>query len=454
MKSGSKMAEPQNQWLLESMMESFRIQMGRSFRRLYVIGASRVPCVLICLFGLSSWLAINGLWAEMPALVPVLPERTSLPSIIVIITQISNIGGIIYLITSAVTNFVKKKRIDLEIPAVYTLILLGVVTCVLLAVFWDYTTVLFNKRHGVALLVLSFFLALVDCTSSLVYIPYMERFPDRYISALFIGEGLGALLPSLVALIQGSYKGGNDTAIINDNVSTWNDNFNETSGDGLLFGVDVFFVLLAIMTLISGAAFFLLNRLPSCRRLMVRRLSLTDKFHPLPTSRDSTPIGYVSEPNSSENSNMFGDIENSPLILTAKKKERFTFKEVIEQVKISPRVKELFSLADLMFQILWLNLLSNGAIPAVSVFVFIPYGNNTYHLATNLGIAANPIAAFVALLLPCTSRYLTVVWTLVSSIFGVAIIVLAALGHLPMVGSNWGSLIVVSDFAAYVYAHT
>ena len=151
---------------------------------------------------------------------------------------------------------------------------------------------------------------------------------------------------------------------------------------------------------------------------------------------------------------MFGDIENSPLILTAKKKEQFTFKEVIEQVKISPRVKELFSLADLMFQILWLNLLSNGAIPAVSVFVFIPYGNNTYHLATNLGIAANLIAAFVALLLPCTSRYLTVVWTLISSIFSVPIIVPAALGHLPMVGSNWGSLIVVSDFAAHVYAHT
>ena len=264
---------------LESMMESFLIQIGRSFRRLYVIGASWVPCVLICLFGLSSWLAINELWAEMPALVPVLPEGTSLPSIIVITTQISNIGGILYLITSTVTHFMKKKRVDLEVPAVYILLLLDVVTCVLLAVFWDYTTVLFNKRHGVALLILSFFLALVNCTS-LVYIPYMERFPDRYISALFIGEGLGALFPSLVALIQGSYKGGaNDTAslIINDNVSTWNDNFNETSGDGLLFGIDVFFVLLAIMTLINGAAFFLLNRLLSCRRLMVCHLSLTDK---------------------------------------------------------------------------------------------------------------------------------------------------------------------------------
>ena len=418
-----------------------------------------MPFILICLLGLSSWLAINGLWAEMPALVPVLPEGTSLPSIIVIITQISNIGAIIYLITSSVTNFVKKKRVDLEIPTVYILILLGVVTCVLLAIFWDYTTVLFNKRHGVALIVLSFFLAVVDCTSTVVYIPYMERFPDRFISALFVGEGLGALFPSLVALVQGSYKGGdNDTAslFVNESISSLTDNVSETSssGDGLLFGVDVFFVLLTIMTLISGGAFYLLNRLPSCRRLMVHHLSLTNKFHPLPTSRDSTPIGYVSEPSSRENSNFFGDIESSPLILTMKKKERFSFKEVIEHVKMSPRIRELFSLADLLFQILWLNLLSNGAIPAVSVFVFIPYGNSTYHLATNLGIAANPIAAFVAMLLPCTSRYLTVVWTLISSIFGVAIIVLAALAHLPMVGSNWGSFIVVSDFVAYVYTHT
>ena len=432
----SEMEELEDHWLLESVMETIRNRVGRTFRQIYTLVASWIPSILVCLFGLSSWLAINGLWAEMPALVPVLPEGERLPSMVVIITQVSNIGPIVYLLTSSVTSYVKKKRVDLEIPAVFIIILLGVVTCVLLAIFWDQTSFLFNKTRSVPLLVLSFFLALVDCTSTLVYIPYMERFPDKYISALFMGEGFGALFPSLVALIQGSYD---TNSTVNDNNST------SSSDNGLLFGVDVFFVLLAMMTLISGGAFVLLNWLPSCRRLMVRRLSLADKFHPYyPPSRDSSPLGCVSEPSSSENSNIF---ENSPLILTQRSSKQFTFKEAIERVKISPRIKELVSLTDLFIQIFWLNLLTNGAIPTVSVYVFLPYGNSTYHLATNLGIAANPIAAFIAMFLPCVSRFFTVIWTLVSSIFGVAIIVLAGLApqHLPLVGSNWGSFIVVSD---------
>ena len=440
----SETAELENHWLLESMMETIRNRVGRTFRQIYALVASWIPCILVCLFGLSSWLAINGLWAEMPALVPVLPEGERLPSMIVIIIQLANIGPMVYLITSSVTSYVKKKRVDLEIPAVFIIVLLGVVTCVLLAFFWDHKSFLFNKTRSVPLLVLSFFLALVDCTSTVVYIPYMERFPDRYISALFMGEGFGALFPSLVALVQGSY---NNTTNSGNTSTVDDDNSTSSSDNGLLFSVDVFFVLLAIMTLISGGAFVLLNQLPSCKRLMVRRLNFADKFQPYyPPSRDSSPLGCVSEPSSSENSNMFGDIENSPLILTQQSSKQFTFKEAIERVKISPRIKELVSLTDLFIQILWLNLLTNGAIPAVSVYVFLPYGNSTYHLATNLGIAANPIAAFIAMFLPCVSRIFTVIWTLVSSIFGVAIIVLAVVApHLPMVGSNWGSFIVVSD---------
>ena len=450
---------PENHWLLESMIESIRNQIGRTCRQfVYPRGVTWILCILICLFGLSSWVAINGVWAEMPALVPVLPEGDRLPSMIVIIAQFANVGPLIYLLVSIATNCVKKKRVNLEVPAVFVIVSFGIVICVLLAIFWDHTSVLFNKTRSIPLLVLSFCLALVDCTSTVVYIPYMERFPDKFISALFMGEGFGALFPSLVALVQGSYNGGSDnstnteTLTASGNQSTLSDKAS-SSNDGLLFSVDVFFVLLAIMTCVSGVAFALLNWLPVCRRSMVRRLSLTDKFHPLSGSRNSSPLSYVnSEPNSSENSNIFSDIENSPLILTPQSKKQFTFKEFIERVKISPRVKEMFSLTDMFIQIGWLNLLSNGAIPAVSVFVFQPYGNSTYHLAANLGIGSSPIAALIAMFLPCVSRYSMVLWTLVSSAFGATIIILAALapGKLPLVDTNWGSFIIVSDLITYI----
>jgi len=382
----------------------------------------------------------------MPALVPVLPERYLLPSMVVIVCQIANVGPLVYLITSCVTNYVKKKRVDLDTPGVFVIVLLGIVTCVLLSIFWDHTTFLFNKERSVSLFVLSFFLALVDCTSTVVYIPYMERFPEKYISALFIGEGFGALFPSLLALVQGSYDEADNT---NSSITKYE---NTSSNDnGLLFSVDLYFVFLAMMTFVSGGGFILLNWLPSCRRLMMhhRSLLLKDRLHPTLIPQDSNSLDFASSaPSSNESSNIFYDPENSPLILIPRSSKKFSFKEIIENIKISPRTKEMLSLTDLFIQIGWLNLLSNGAIAAVSVFVFQPYGNKTYHLATNLGIAANPIAAFVAMVIPCVSRYFTVLWTFISSIFGVAIIVLAGMApdKLPMVHSNWGSFIVVSDF--------
>ena len=404
-----------------------------------------IPCILICLFGLSSWLAINGIWGEMPALVPVLPEGNRLPSIIVIIIQIANVGPLVYVVISSGTSYVKKKRVNLEVPAVYVIIILGIITCILLAIFWDHTSVLFNKRRSVPLIVLSFFLALVDCLSVLVYIPYMERFPEKYISALFIGEGFGALFASLLALIQGSYdeggENGTNSSSVSESFLITTDNNTSSNYNGLLFSVDLYFVLLAILTGISGGGFVLLNWLPSCRKLMMHQTSL---LHP--PSRDSTPLSLLSnEPSSNEDSNTFCDTEKNPLIVTPLQSKQFSFKEVIRRIVTSPTTKEMFSLTDLFVQTAWLNLFSNSAVPAVSVFVFLPYGNNTYHLAINLGIAASLIAAFIAMFLPCVSRWFTILWSIVSSVVSMAIIVLAVMApKLPLVGSNWGSLIVVS----------
>lgn len=43
--------------------------------------------VLLILFGFSSWIAINGLWMELPLLVNVLPEGWNLPAYLSIIIQ-------------------------------------------------------------------------------------------------------------------------------------------------------------------------------------------------------------------------------------------------------------------------------------------------------------------------------------------------------------------------------
>ena len=75
-----------------------------------------------------------------------------------------------------------------EWPVVYIIITIGAAACLLLAFFWQETSVIAGKEHSTALLSLSTCLALVDCTSSVVFLPYMSVFKPQYMTAYYIGE--------------------------------------------------------------------------------------------------------------------------------------------------------------------------------------------------------------------------------------------------------------------------
>ena len=47
-----------------------------------------VVSILIVLFGMGSWVAINGVWAELPILVSSLPESWNLPTYLVLLIQV------------------------------------------------------------------------------------------------------------------------------------------------------------------------------------------------------------------------------------------------------------------------------------------------------------------------------------------------------------------------------
>ena len=52
--------------------------------------------VFVALFAISSWIDVNGVWVEVPLLVDALPEAWNLPSYLVVIIQIANIGPVAY----------------------------------------------------------------------------------------------------------------------------------------------------------------------------------------------------------------------------------------------------------------------------------------------------------------------------------------------------------------------
>ena len=47
-----------------------------------------VVALLVVLFGISSWVDINGLWVELPILTQELPEGWDLPSYMAVIIQV------------------------------------------------------------------------------------------------------------------------------------------------------------------------------------------------------------------------------------------------------------------------------------------------------------------------------------------------------------------------------
>uniref|UniRef100_A0A8C4VIY1 Riboflavin transporter n=1 Tax=Gopherus evgoodei TaxID=1825980 RepID=A0A8C4VIY1_9SAUR len=48
--------------------------------------------ILACLLGTGSWVAINGMWVELPLIVPRVPEGWYLPSYLTVLIQFANVG--------------------------------------------------------------------------------------------------------------------------------------------------------------------------------------------------------------------------------------------------------------------------------------------------------------------------------------------------------------------------
>ena len=120
--------------------------------------------VLVIVFAMASWIDINGVWVELPLLVPMLPEGWGLPSYMagedicfpyilklqVVVTpffiprnfhvpvliQLANIGP---LLVTLYNYFSPRNQASghCDVPISYLIIAVGIVSCLLMALFWD-----------------------------------------------------------------------------------------------------------------------------------------------------------------------------------------------------------------------------------------------------------------------------------------------------------------------------
>ena len=331
--------------------------------------------ILVLIFAISSWIDVNGLWVELPILVNRLPEKWTLASYIIVIVQIANIGPLLY----TIAHRFYPKRIH-EVPATYFIICIGATAVLLLVHFWDRTTVIAGSEHSLSLFILCGFLALVDCTSSVVFLPFMQRFPSQYMTALFIGEGFSGLIPGFVGLLQGV---GSDPECINST----NIIVNETTGENVTsfavypkyqdpnFSVETFFYSLFAVLLLSLIAFALLNN------LVCVAANHTVEFREGANASESSVEGHTSyyavqqqessaEPSPDKDLAVSGD---SSTVLVTRDEEQ-------QQPQAPERPHSCnFSLQlYLLLLTAWVCALTNGVLPAMQPYTCLPYGSNSH----------------------------------------------------------------------------
>ncbi|KAM6458437.1 riboflavin transporter 2-like [Liasis olivaceus] len=360
--------------------------------------------ILVCLLGTGSWVAINGVWVELPLMVPHVPEGWLLPSFLTIVIQLANLGPL----TFTLAHCFLRGQVD-EAGVIYGLLGLGCLACVLLAFFWQETSMLGGSCYSVPLLALLFFLALVDCTSSVTFLPYMRRLQPQHLTTYFVGEGLSGLLPGLVVLGQGASAARCINASLAGNGTT-----------GLLpeyqearFSVRTFFLFLSSMMALSLAAFLFLNYLPEWAK--------ENRAQVQGESPDGAQAPVKARPR------MRGiDFGGGPTYSRAQK-------------------------ACIFGLMAWANALTNGLLPALQSYSCLPYGRPAYHLSATLASLANPLACFLGMFLPGRSLMLLALLSFAGSLLACYIVTMAALSPCPpLLHSPLGVLLIVLCWVLFV----
>ncbi|CAK8676021.1 unnamed protein product [Clavelina lepadiformis] len=387
--------------------------------------------MLVCFFGMGSWIAINGVWVELPILVIKSPEQWNLPSTLAITTQLANISPLLV----TLVQIFRPKMYNRNL-VIYSVLTVGLLSTLLLTFLCDKTAHVGGREISLALYILYFALACVDCTSSVTFLPFTVELENSFLTTFFIGEGLSGVFPSVVALLQGAgktYCVEESTVNVSRNQST---NAKHSVYEEPRFSEKVFFGFVFLMMLLCSISFVLLNTLSFAKQC---RVCWSDNSNNLNEKRRKLRIRGKEE--KVKESSKKTDLESSKFI------------KADQQKPPSSGVPSLNnrSFFYLLCLVLWANIVTNGVLPSISSYTCIPYGQTAYHFAITLGNLANPLACFLAMFV--TTRHYQGIgcWSFLGTAFGIYLFYLALQSPCPpLVNSFAGPFIMVLSFIAVV----
>ncbi|CAF4279063.1 unnamed protein product [Rotaria sp. Silwood2] len=155
--------------------------------------------ILVTLFGVGTWLNLQGVFLQFPLIVPQAVEGWRLPAIMGLIAN----SAIVALFLVAIIRWCSRGKVAYEIPVNIGILSIGTGALFALAFLWNKTSIIAGSRHSTYLMALSFCLALVDVTSNATFMPFLNRYELRFLNGFLFGEALSSLLPGLLGLVQG-----------------------------------------------------------------------------------------------------------------------------------------------------------------------------------------------------------------------------------------------------------
>lgn len=276
---------------------------------------------------------------------------------------------------------------------------------------------------------LVFFLAAVDCSSRVLYLPFMARLQSMYLPSFFIGEGLSGFIPSILALIQG--VGGNPECR------------NNTFGNGTIavtpdpvFSVPVFFYFMALFSAVSFVAFIVLNQNSVVSKSLAEPMGKSFQNNE-GTSRKE-PFYQSTQWSEQETETAFLD-RDDPNNQSSRKIRPITQVPAIESNRSAGELSYLLVLQTVICG------LANGVFPSIQSYSCLPYGNETYHWAVTLSNMANPGVCFLMFCLPKPDKLSVTLSALIGLGVSSYVMQTAVLSpNPPLVGTSEGELLLVN----------
>ncbi|CAF4146118.1 unnamed protein product [Rotaria magnacalcarata] len=362
---------------------------------------ARTTCfILVAVMNLSAWIDVQGLIVEIPLIVTQAPEGWALPSATSICLSVANIAPIIIVLL----HWPQGNRFS-EIPYIYLIIVVDLLLCCVLAFTWQRTIFLFGRERSVWFFGSFITLAMLDCSSSLVFFDYMKRFRDHYLTAVFLGEALTGIIPMFLLLAQG--VGGEATCVLTINGTSLEPIYSEPR-----FSVKIYILLLGCIMVVSLISFILLR--------WTNIVALADAVQPV--IHQTEELATDTDPN-----------ENRLMVFVIEPPESKSRPQMTRRVFIF-----LLLINTINSTILF------GGLPSLSTYALLPYGQKAFYYSSLLTPAAYSVALLINLRWETIAIRATVIGSVIGLMLSIFIVIIATQSPCPWWSdTTHGAIIIV-----------